>query len=349
MISKQAREFWSLLKSAPKQIDLPIDQRREAGEHAEDATAQPAGVTFAPVADVGGFWAEPPKGTPERTILYLFGGGYMLGSPASRRKTAGHLALAAKARVLVPNYQLAPEHPFPAAVNDAVRAYEWLLADGEEPSKIVVAGDSSGGGLAVATVIAVRDRGLSMPAGVVALSPWADLTCSGDSMTSRAATDLECTRPGLLEMAGWYLGGANPRQPLASPVFADLTGLPPLLCLVGGDEILLDDTIRLVRNAGTEGVDATAFIAAGMQHVFPIWAGVFPEADAAIAMIGKLGASTRPLRLTVSPRAANLRSAMARKIVNLQYHSQARAAGRDLLQNRRQDLAPGSRTHPCRR
>jgi monoterpene epsilon-lactone hydrolase len=286
MISKQAQEFWSLLKSAPKQIGLPLAQRREAGEHAEDATAEPAGVSFAAAADVGGLWAEPSNARSASAILYLFGGGYVLGSPASRRKTAGHLAVAAKARVLVPNYRLAPEHPFPAAVEDAVGAYEWLLAHDVEPLKTVVAGDSSGGGLAVSTVIAVRDRGLPMAAGVVALSPWADLTCSGESMKSRAAADLECTRTGLLEMAGWYLHGADRRQPLASPVFADLTGLPPLFCLVGGDEILLDDTIRLVRNAGMAGIDATAFIAAGMQHVFPIWAGVFPEADAAIVLIG---------------------------------------------------------------
>ena len=119
-----------------------------------------------------------------------------------------------------------------------------------------------------------------------ALPPWADLTCSGESVTSRAAADIECTRSGLLEMAGLYTDGADPSQPLASPVFADFAGLPPLLCVVGGDEILLDDSIRLVRNAGTAGVDAMLFIAAGMQHVFPIWAGAFPEADAAIALIG---------------------------------------------------------------
>jgi len=286
VISIQAQQFWNLLKSAPKQIDLPLPQRREAGEHAEDPTAEPAGVNFTPAADVGGLWAEPSKEQAETAVLYLFGGGYVLGSPHSRRKTAGHLALAAGARVLVPNYRLAPEHPFPAAVHDAVRAYEWLIAHGAEPSKTVVAGDSSGGGLAVSTVIAVRDRGLPLCAGVVALSPWTDLTCSGDSMTTRAATDLECTRAGLLEMASWYLGDADPRQPLTSPVVAPLSRLPSLLCVVGGDELLLDDTIRLVRAAGMADVDATAFIAGGMQHIFPIWAGVFPEADAAIALIG---------------------------------------------------------------
>src|SRR5438270_2689823 len=188
--------------------------------------------------------------------------------PTPRRKTSGHLALAAKARVLVPNYRLAPEHPFPAAIDDAVHAYQWLLDHGSEPSKTVLAGDSAGAGLAVSTAIALRDRHLPMCAGIVAVSPWADLTCSGESMTSRATIDIECTRAGLLEMAGWYMNGADPSQPLASPVFADLAGLPPLLCVVGGDEILLDDSVRLVRNAGTAGVDATLFIAAGICSTY---------------------------------------------------------------------------------
>jgi epsilon-lactone hydrolase len=233
---------------------MPLAQAREADTRAEDFTAEPAAAKFPPAAEVDGLWAETPDAQPGRAILYLFGGGFVLGSPATRRKTAGHLAVAAKTRVLVPNYRLAPEHPFPAALDDAVRAYEWLLTQGAEPSKTVVAGDSAGGGLAVSTVIAVRDCGLPMPAGIVALSPWADLTCSGDSMSTRAAADIECTRAGLLEMAGWYLGGRDPRQPLASPI---LRGFP-----------LFSASL------------------AGMQHVFPIWAGAFPEADAAIALIG---------------------------------------------------------------
>jgi epsilon-lactone hydrolase len=218
-MSKQAQDFWTLLKSYPKQIDMPLAQAREADTRAEDFTAEPAAVTFPPAAEVDGLWAETPDAQPGRAILYLFGGGFVLGSPATRRKTAGHLAVAAKARVLVPNYRLAPEHPFPAALDDAVRAYEWLLTQGAEPSKTVIAGDSAGGGLAVSTVIAVRDRGLPMPAGIVALSPWADLTCSGDSIITRAAADIECTHAGLLEMAGWYLGGGD----LASPI---LRGFP---------------------------------------------------------------------------------------------------------------------------
>ncbi len=266
MISKQAQDFWTLLKTYPKQIEMPLSQAREADTHAEDFTSEPAGVNFTPAPGVDGLWAEVPKA--DRAILYFFGGGFVLGSPDTRRKTAGHLALAAKARVLVPNYRLAPEHPFSAAVDDSVRVYQCLLDCGGEPSKTIVAGDSAGGGLAVSTAITLRDRHLPMCAGIVALSPWADLTCSGESMTSRAAADIECTRAGLLEMASSYLNGADPAQPLASPVFADLAGLPPLLCVVGGDEALLDDSIRLVRNAGTAGVDATLFIAAGMQHVY---------------------------------------------------------------------------------
>ena len=286
MISKQAEAFWTLLRRYPKQIEMPLSKARESDLLAEYLTSEPSGVTFSPARDVDGLWAEVRGDGSDRAILYFFGGGYMVGTPATRRKTAGHLALAAGARVLVPNYRLAPEHPFPAAVEDAVRAYQWLLDQGGEPSRTFLAGDSAGGGLAVATAIALRDRHLPMCGGIVAISPWADLTCSGESMTSRAEVDIECTRAGLLDMAGTYLHGADPTQPLASPVLADLTGLPSLLCLVGGDEVLLDDSVRLVRNAGVAGIDATLSITAGMQHVFPIWAGSFPEADAAIGLIG---------------------------------------------------------------
>ena len=267
MISQQAQDFWTLLKSYLKQIEMPLAQAREADLHAEDFTSEPKGVAFSPAPEVDGLWGEPPDAAPGRSILYFFGGGFVLGTPTTRRKTAEHLALAAEARVLVPNN--APERPFPAALDDAVRAYQFLL-NHAEPSRTVVSGDSAGGGLAVSTVIAVRDRHLPMCAGIAALSPWADLTCSGESIMSRAAADIECTRAGLLEMASWCMKGADLAQPLASAVFADLTGMPPLLCIAGDDEELLDDSVRLVRNAGTAGVNATLHIAAGMQHVYAI-------------------------------------------------------------------------------
>src|SRR5215207_3151249 len=174
VISSQARRFWASLEQAPRQIDLPLAQRRAAGEHAEDAATEPVGVRFSPAPEVGGLWAEPDDARPRAALLYLFGGGYILGSPASRRKTAGHLALASRAPVLVPNYRLAPEHPYPAAVDDAVAAWQWLLTTGVPPDRAVIAGDSAGGGLAMAAAIACRDRNLPLPAGIVALSPWAD-------------------------------------------------------------------------------------------------------------------------------------------------------------------------------
>ena len=286
MISPQAQQLWDAFRRAPKQIDLDLPARRQAGEQAEAPTSEPVGVTVVPEPAVGGLWVSPTAPAPRATILYLFGGGYVLGSPASRRKTAGHLANAARMRVLVANYRLAPEHPFPAALDDAIAAYEFLLARDVVPGRVFVAGDSAGGGLALALLLALRERGSPLPAGAVALSPWADLTCSGSSMTSLAGTDIMCTREGLSGMAAHYLAGHDPRDPLASPVFGDLGNLPPLLLLVGGCETLLDDSVRVATKAGVHGTDAQLYIGAGMQHVWPTWVGAMPEADEAIRLVG---------------------------------------------------------------
>ncbi len=286
MASEEAKRFWAAMRDQPKDANPSVEQRRQGDEYAEVLSSEPAGVAFAPAPAVNGLWAEPPEARPGAAILYFYGGGYVLGAPISRRKTAGHIARAAQARALVPTYRLAPEHPFPAAIDDAVAAYQWLLAQGAEPSRVVLAGDSAGGGLALATALALRDRGLARPGGVVTISLWGDMTCSGETMESRAHTDICCSRDGLFELAGMYLAGADPRNPLASPVFADFSALPPLLCIVGGEERLIDDSVRVVRAAGIAGTDATLFVAAGMQHVFPIWAGAFPEADATIRLIG---------------------------------------------------------------
>jgi monoterpene epsilon-lactone hydrolase len=283
-MSPEALDFWNAMRSAPQQISLPLEKRREAGEHAEDATSEPAGVGYQPAAEVGGLWAIPENARPDLGILYLFGGGYVLGSPASRRKTAGHLAVAAGVRVLVPNYRLAPEHRFPSAVVDALAAYDFMLSGGVE--RVVIVGDSAGGGLALACGLALRDRGKTVPAGIAALSPWADLTCSGESMSENATNDIECTRTGLLDMAHAYLGDHDPRDPLASPVFGKWDGMPPIFCIVGSDETLLDDSVRVVRAAGLARCDARLDIVAGMQHVFPIWCGAFPEAGREMARLG---------------------------------------------------------------
>ncbi len=287
MPSREAVSLWAEFEKGPKQVDLDLAARRLAGEHAEDVTSEPIGVNYRVAPEVDGIWAEPVAARKGVTILYLFGGGYVLGSPASRRKTAGHIANKARARVLVPSYRVAPEHQFPAALDDAVAAYRWLLSEGADAGRTVVAGDSSGGGLAVATLLALRESGTAMAGGCVAMSPWADLGCEGESMHTRAGVDIMCTRDSLLEMAGWYLGSHDANNPLASPVHADLGNLPPLLALVGSDEVLLDDARRLVVGVAEGGADAALFIGAGMQHVWPTWAGALPEADAAIAMIGE--------------------------------------------------------------
>src|SRR5438552_1164232 len=198
--------------------------------------------------DAGGVPAEQvtvagADGT--RTILYLHGGGYCIGSPRTHREFAARLARAADATVVLIDYRLAPEHPFPAAAEDATAAYRWLLGRGQAPARLVVAGDSAGGGLTVATLVSLRDQGVVLPAAAVCLSPWVDLEASGESMTTKAGADPLIDREGLDQMAAHYLGGADARTPLASPLYADLAGLPPVLIQVGTAEVLLDDAVRL--------------------------------------------------------------------------------------------------------
>ncbi len=287
MVSREALKLNEILRNAPKAVDMDLPHQREAGEHAEDMTSEPEGVRFEDAPAVRGLWATPQHWDGELAIMYLYGGGYVISSPHSRRKLAGHLANASGARALVPRYHLAPERPFPAAVDDAVADYRWLLGEGGRSERTVMAGDSSAGGLAVATMLKLRQVGEDLPAGGVLISPWVDLACTGETLEENAAVDLTATQASLLRMAGQYLHGADPRTPLASPLYADLSGLPPLLIVVGGDETLLDDSVRLARSAGMAGVDVTLYIGAGMQHIFPIYCGAIPEADAAVAMIGE--------------------------------------------------------------
>jgi monoterpene epsilon-lactone hydrolase len=286
MVSPEALKLNEILRNAPKAVDMDLAHQREAGEHAEDMTSEPEGVTYEEAYAVDGLWATPHSWDGHSAIMYLYGGGYVISSPHSRRKLAGHLANASKARALIPRYHLAPERPFPAAVDDAAADYRWLLGEGCRPEQVVIAGDSSAGGLTVATMLKLRDDAVHLPAGGVPISPWVDLACTGETLETNATVDLTATKASLLRMAGQYLQGADPRTPLASPLYADLSGLPPLLVVVGGDEALLDDSVRLARSAGMAGVDTMLYIGAKMQHIFPIYCGVMPEADAAVAMIG---------------------------------------------------------------
>lgn len=228
----------------------------------------------------------PAAGDVPRTLLYLHGGGYMSGSRRFYRDVAARLARACAARVVVPEYRLAPEHPFPAAVEDALAVYHALTTEWLAPGRIVVGGDSAGGGLAVALLVALRDGGMPAPAAGLLLSPWVDLTCASTSVMTNAATDPILSGELLRWMAHLYLQGQDPQTPLASPLFADLTGLPPLLVHVGSTETLLDDALRVAERARMAGVDVTLEVWDEMVHVWHQFAWRLPEGQQAIDRIG---------------------------------------------------------------
>ena len=223
----------------------------------------------------------------DTATLYLHGGGYVIGSPRTHREFARRLSAASGAQVLVIDYRLAPENPFPAPVEDAVSAYRWLLSEGYAPEKLSIAGDSAGGGLTAATLVSIRDQGLPLPACGVCLSPWVDMEGLGDSMNSRADRDPMVQREGLVSMAGVYLGGADPRSPLAAPMYADLKGLPPLLIQVGASETLFDDAVRLDEKARAGGVETTLEEWDDMIHVWHIFAPILDEGQKAIERIAE--------------------------------------------------------------
>jgi acetyl esterase/lipase len=246
----------------------------------EDVACQPVRAGGVPAE-----WVTAP-GAGDRVVLYLHGGGYVIGSINSHRDLAGRLSRAAGARVLVLDYRLAPEHPFPAAVDDALAAYRWLLAEGHTPRNVAIGGDSAGGGLTLATLVALRDAGETLPAAGVCLSPWTDLAGSGESLRTKADADPMVQWSRLAQYADAYLGGKDARTPLASPLYADLRGLPPLLIQVGTAETLLDDAIRVAERAEAAGVDVTYEAWDDMIHVFQAFAALLPEGQQAVDRIG---------------------------------------------------------------
>jgi acetyl esterase/lipase len=232
-------------------------------------------------------WVEAPGADPGRVVLYLHGGGYVIGSVASYRAFAGRVSRAAQARVLLVNYRLAPEHPFPAAVDDVVAACRWLARQPGGLARVVVAGDSAGGGLSLALMLALRDAGHALPAAAACISPSTDLAKTGESIQTRAHLDPLVTVPSTFAHARRYLGpNGDPKNPLASPLYADLAGLPPLLVMVGTNEILHDDSTRLAAKAQASGVQVSLEIAQGMVHIWPFFAAILPEGQAAVERIG---------------------------------------------------------------
>lgn len=286
MASQQLQQVLGMFKEMGEQMAGAKDITEMRAVMIE--TEAPAGVTCTPVeaAGVSAEWSVAEGAAEDKVILYVHGGGYVMGSAGSHRDMTGRLSKAAGARVLSLNYRLAPEHPFPAPVDDAVAAYKWLLDQGIRPSNIAVAGDSAGGGLALATLLALRDRDLPSPAAGVGISPWVDMEGTGESMSTRAAVDPVVQKEGLLGMAKLYLGGADPKTPLAAPLHANLAGLPPLLIQVGGHETLLDDSTRITERARKAGVDVTLKVWDEMPHVWHLFAPILPEGQQAIDEIG---------------------------------------------------------------
>ena len=252
---------------------LPLD---------DDIETERVGVNGIPAE-----WISAPESQENRVILYLHGGGYLFGSARTHRVMLAHMARAAKARVLALAYRLAPEIPFPAPVEDSVSAYRWLLSQGISAKKMVIGGDSAGGGLAVAALVALRSVGEPMPAAGVCISAWTDMESTGQSHTTNAESDPSVSKERLLKIAKVYLNGKEPTAPLASPIHADLTGLPPLLLQVGSIEVLLDDSTLLKSRAKAAGVSVDMEVWDDMPHVWHHYAPILPEARKAIGRIGE--------------------------------------------------------------
>jgi monoterpene epsilon-lactone hydrolase len=281
LLAQRAREAGS---PAP-----PIAESRAVADSAADVYPLPGDVVVTEVSAGGvpACWLDSPDVDPGKVLLYLHGGGYQTGSVRSHRELAARLGREAGARVLLLGYRLAPEHRYPAAIDDALAAWRWLRTDvGLPASSMVIAGDSAGGGLSAALMVAVRDAEEAPAAGAALLSPWTDLACTGPSITERSDQDPIIAAGRLEEMAATYLGGADPRSPLASPLYADLSRLPPLLIQVGTAEMLLSDSLRFAEAAEAAGVEVELHVEEGLPHVFPLMANA-PEAHAASTLIGR--------------------------------------------------------------
>ena len=276
---------WSDRMAANPEMD--IEAFRALFDEWAKPTMEPEGVSYKSdcVAGVDAVWALPIDADRSKILIYTHGGGFSVGSSASHRKLAGHMAKALGATALVLDYRLAPENPFPAQIDDVVGVYKALLAGGFNAEDITTIGDSAGGNLAVASVLKFQQLGLPLPASVIAFSPFIDMQLGGTTLVSNDASDALVKRPLLEGMAGMFLAGQAATEPLANPLYADFSGYPALYINAGSVETLLDDAQRLHALATEAGVNSTLSVVNGMQHVFPFLAGRAPEADAEIQKI----------------------------------------------------------------
>lgn len=267
-------------------LELPVATARALLESRVPTEVPGVRVEPAVVGGVPGEWIGPLGVEPDRVVLFFHGGGHALGSPATHRPLAARLARTAGARCFSPHYRLAPEHPFPADVDDCFAVYRALLDDGIAPEKLVLGGDSAGGGLTLTTLLLARDAGLPLPAGAFVLSPWVDLECRGSSIDAHAPFDY-LSRASLTHFVELYLCGVDPRSPLASPLHADLRALPPMLIHAGGVETLLDEGRELARLAERAGIDVRLEVWDGMIHAWHAYSMYLPEARAALRSVGE--------------------------------------------------------------
>ena len=264
----------------------------------------PRGVTVCP-ENAGGVhseWSEPGKRDEGRVLLYLHGGGYCICSLDTHRGLVARLALASRSMALAAAYRLAPENPFPAALADSLTAYRWLLEHGYPSKQIAIGGDSAGGGLTLATTLTLRDAGEPLPGALFLLSPWTDLTLSGETIHTRRSIDPIFGSDGDLQYAPTYLGVEDATNPLISPIFADFHDFPPTLIHVGNDEILLDDSTRLAEKMKAAGVQVEIKVWEGMWHVFQAFAPFAPEAQLSLEEIGVFLQKVIPATGVIAPK-----------------------------------------------
>lgn len=278
------QRHWFRLKLRREIIDwdTSIPELRQRVENSAGRFGKlPPGIEVSPVEIEGlsAEWIRPAQARDDRAILYFHGGGYVMGSSRSHRVIVGKFVAGSGIGALVFDYRLAPEHPFPAALDDSLAAYAWLLSQGYSPSRIAFAGDSAGGGLCLATLLAVRDAGLHLPAAAVALSPWTDLGCTGNSYRRK---DPLAAEGSWLVFGKYYVGDNDPALPLISPLYGELAGLPPLLIYAGENESMLDDSAQFAGKARASGVNVRLQIGKGMVHCYPVLSPLFPEAREAM-------------------------------------------------------------------
>jgi acetyl esterase/lipase len=292
MSSLRNRLFVALLRKSPA-TKVVWDEntsvaafRQSCEEGAKRFGKIPDDLTVSPVSieGIAAEWLRSSGAPRDKVILFCHGGGYVSGSCADHRVHAAKVVRGSGIAALLFEYRLAPEHPYPAAIEDSVTVYRWLLNQGTAASNIVMAGDSAGGGLCLATLLTLRDRGLPLPAAAVAVSPWTDLKCSGASYRTNAGVCLSPKNSWTI-FSQYYVAGNDPALPYISPLYGELGGLPPLLIYAGGDEILLDDAVRFAEKATRAGVDVTLQVVEGMMHCFPFLPPVIPEAKAAMKEI----------------------------------------------------------------